>query len=252
MLSTHTINTIGQPFVALKSIQSTNNYAMQMVQQGQALHGYAVFAYDQTEGKGQMGKVWKTEPNCNIVLSVVLDTSFLQLNQQFFVSAMVAVAVHDFFYAHAGDATKIKWPNDIYWKDRKAGGILIENNVRGNSWNWAVTGIGLNINQTIFPDYLPNPVSLKQITGKIYDPTELAKELCNCLEFRYKELKSNQHKKLLDTYNNHLYKLEEEVKLKKDNIVFPCKIKGVSNTGELLVGSALFPEFNFGEVEWIL
>ena len=97
---------------------------------------------------------------------------------------------------YAGDETKIKWPNDLYWQDRKAGGILIESIVRSResgvgSWEWAIIGIGININQTTFPDDLPNPVSLKQITGKNFDPVELAKELCGLLDKRFTELIEN-------------------------------------------------------------
>lgn len=252
MPSSTTINTIGQPFVQLKTVESTNTYAMQMLQQGFVQHGHTVFTHAQTAGKGQRGKVWSTEPDSNIIVSIVLDVSFLSLNQQFFLSATVAVAVHDFFSSYAGDESKIKWPNDIYWQNRKAGGILIENIVRGAEWNWAVVGIGLNVNQASFPKHLLNPVSLKQITGKSFDVVELTKALCSCLEKRYKELKNNKAKKLLDTYNKHLYKLHSDVKLKKRNIVFPCTIEGVSNTGELLVKSNLYNEFNFGEVEWVL
>lgn len=245
-----TINTIGQPFVQLKMVESTNTYAMQLLKQEMAGHGHTVFAHAQTAGKGQRGKVWDTAPNSNITASIVLDTSFLQMNQQFYLIAMVAVAVHDFFGFYAGEQTSIKWPNDIYWQNKKAGGVLIENVVRGNNWNWAVVGIGLNINQTSFPEHLQHAVSLKQITGKSFDVIELTKRLCEYLEKCYQQLKNNSAENLIDAYNKQLFKLNEEVKLKKGSIILPCSIKRVNNAGELLTHEGHV--FKFGEVEWVI
>ena len=225
---------------------------MQLLQEGIASHGYTVFAHQQTAGKGQRGKVWNTAPNSNIMVSVVLDTSFLQIHQQFLLSMAVANAVHEFFGHFAGDETRTKWPNDIYWQNRKAGGILIENIVRGSEWKWAVAGIGLNINQTSFPEHLNRAVSLKQITGKDFDVVDLAKKLCVYLDKYYQQLKTNNVEHLLLQYNRFLYKRNEQVKLKKENIVFNCTIDGVNRNGQLLVSGGLYNEFSFGEVEWII
>lgn len=247
-----TINTIGLPFIQLNAIESTNTYAMQMLQLGVAKHGYTVFAHNQTAGKGQMGKVWNSEPNSNIIVSAVLDTSFLPLQQQFFLSVAISNAVHSFFAKYAGEETKIKWPNDVYWQNRKAGGILIENVVRGTDWKWGVVGIGLNINQSQFPSHIANGVSLKQITGKNFDVVDLAQELCNVLEVFYQRLKAGEIDNLLADYNNHLFKKGEEVKLRKDNAVFNCTIDKVDKNGKLLVSKCLYNEFNFGEIEWVI
>ncbi len=86
-----------------------------------------------------------------------------------------------FFGANAGDETLIKLPNDIYWRDRKAGGILIENSLRGTDWTWSVIGIGFNINQTSFSPDAPNPVSLRQITGRQWEIARLQTELSKAL-----------------------------------------------------------------------
>lgn len=224
-----------------------------MIQQENAVHGQAFFAHHQTAGKGQREKVWNAEPNSNILLSVVLDASFLPLSHQFYLSAAVALGVHDFFSHYAGDSTKIKWPNDIYWQDRKAGGILIENIVRGNDWKWAIAGIGLNINQSNFPEHLlSKAVSLKQVTQKELDTVAMANGLCNFLEKRYQQLRNGETVALIDHYNQQLYKRHELVKLKKGNIVFPCTIEGVSHAGMLLTSGGLQDEFGFGEVEWII
>jgi BirA family biotin operon repressor/biotin-[acetyl-CoA-carboxylase] ligase len=250
------IYTIGHPFIQLDEIDSTNNYAFARLQANMAEHGTVIFARKQTAGKGQRGKVWNSEPGANIILSVILDTSFLSTVQQFPLSIAVALAVHDFFSKYAGDESKIKWPNDIYWRDRKAGGILIENSITSQlsgigSWRWAIAGIGININQTLFPKQLTNPVSLKQITGKDFKVEDLAKELCNCLEYRYGQLKKRKTKELLQQYNEHLYKLHQTVRLKKGNAAFNCNIEGVNRHGELLVNGTGKDSFIFGEVKWI-
>ena len=114
----------GTPFIELQSVDSTNNYARSLIHEGLAQHGTAIFAYEQVAGKGQHGKVWISEKDANIILSMVLRPQPLLLTQQFMLSACMAVAVHDFFMKYAGEATKIKWPNDLYWQDRKAGGVL--------------------------------------------------------------------------------------------------------------------------------
>ncbi len=244
--------TIGYPFVELVEVASTNSYAIDTVQANLAVHGTTFFAHSQTAGKGQRGKQWLTEPSSNIIVSCVVDTSFLSLNQQFPFSACVALAAKDFLSKYAGEETSIKWPNDIYWRDRKAAGILIENVVRGNQWPWAVVGIGMNINQTSFSPALKNPVSLKQITGKTFDSVSLTKELCACLDARYQQLKRGDSSSLFENYNNHLFRKNETVKFNKANESFECTVKGVDPTGKLVVDGAIQDSFSFGEVEWVL
>ncbi|GAC1527628.1 MAG: biotin--[acetyl-CoA-carboxylase] ligase [Sediminibacterium sp.] len=243
---------IGQPFVELPEVDSTNIYAMERLQTNIAAHGTVYFAHNQLAGKGRQGKSWHAEPGTNITMSVIIRPSFLPLTQQFRLSVMVAVACHAFFSKYAAAETKIKWPNDIYWRDRKAGGILIENLVRGNKWQGAVAGIGININQAFFPGLLHNPVSLKQITGKHYDVVALGRELSTLLEQHYVQLEAGGFEQLLDRYNLHLYRRGQETQLKKGNIGFNCTILGVNADGELLVSGGIRDRFQSGEVTWVI
>ena len=262
-------NPIGMPFIELQSIDSTNKYAMGIVHgihlpdgQDEPQHGITIFTQEQTAGKGQRGKNWVSEKDVNIALSILLNPYPLRIQDQFRLSICIAVSVHEFFSKYAGDATTIKWPNDIYWRDRKAGGILIENVIGGanskvksqksKTWKWAVVGIGVNINQTAFPLDLPNPVSLRQITGKNFQPVELAKELCLIIDKNYQLLINGKFEALLNTYHDHLYKKDEKVKLKKDSRVFETIIKGVSETGQLITQHSTEERFEFGQVEWII
>lgn len=229
---------------------STNIYAMTHIQHNMATHGSVFFAHQQVAGKGQQGKTWVTEAKQNLILSAIIDPNPLVVGQQFRLSVAVALACYDFFSRYAGEETSIKWPNDLYWRDRKAGGILIENQIRSHIWQWAVAGIGININQTRFDASLGNPVSLKQITGKNFDPVVLAKELCTDLTKRLDQLDHAPFSILLDEYNQYLFKRNTTVQLKKMNTRFTCTILGVNETGELLVKDAPTDRFRFGEVSW--
>lgn len=223
---------------------------MQQAQDGLAKHGRAWFANEQTAGKGQRGKNWAGEKGKNIALSLVLEPGQLQITSQFHLSAVVALACFEFLKQHAGNEMKIKWPNDLFWRDRKAGGILIENKFQGKAWKWSVVGIGININQTVFGKDLVNPVSLKQITGKAFDTVALAKELHELV--MKKLVEAHTPHEILQQYNQHLYKINELVTLRKTGVTFETVIKDVSAQGKLITVDAIEREFDFGEVEWVL
>ncbi|HEU0064713.1 MAG TPA: biotin--[acetyl-CoA-carboxylase] ligase [Flavisolibacter sp.] len=244
-------NSIGFPFIELPAIDSTNNYAMALLHEGMAQHGTAVFTHHQQKGKGQRNKQWISQKDMNIAVSIILEPDGLDTSQLFFLSMTVAIAARNFFNNYAGSDVSIKWPNDIYWRDRKAGGILIENTLKGNTWKYAIAGIGFNINQTDFGELNNKAVSLKQITGNSYQPVTMAKDLCVYVEKEWKTFLGNQ-KEILNTYNGFLYKKNEKVKLKKDNRIFETVIKNVLSTGELVVQSSIEEHFKVGEIEWML
>ncbi len=276
------------PFIELLSIDSTNNYALTQVHAGLTQHGTAFFAHEQVAGKGQRGKTWTAPKDSSLIISIVVDPHPLQLSQQFQFNACIALSVCEFFGQYAGSKTSIKWPNDLYWNDRKAGGILIENIIgsrksgvgrqkskvkkqkaedeqiriyrqppTGNrqpviNWLWAVAGIGININQTSFPAELKNPVSLKQITGKNFDPVALARELCFRVDQNFNRLITKGFEDIFASYIANLYMKDKMVKFKKNNRVFEAVVKSVSTTGELVVQHAMEEKYGFGEIEWII
>jgi BirA family biotin operon repressor/biotin-[acetyl-CoA-carboxylase] ligase len=162
-------------------------YAMEQIHAQKALSGSVYQTDFQTNGKGQHGRIWESHRGENLLCTYILELNALKQgknwvpSEQLGLSAAVALGVQAFFMEFAGEETKIKKPNDIYWRDRKAGGILIENIVRGTDWNWTVIGIGLNINQTQFSNEAGKPVSLKQITGKHWDIKAMQKKLADTL-----------------------------------------------------------------------
>jgi BirA family transcriptional regulator, biotin operon repressor / biotin---[acetyl-CoA-carboxylase] ligase len=244
---------IGHSFIELESVDSTNNYAMASALAGKIAHGTLVFAHEQWAGKGQRGRTWISTPGENIVLSAVLEPVAFPASSAFGLSAAVALACHDLFTRYtAPEEVTIKWPNDLYWNDRKAGGILIENHFKGDRWLFAIAGMGMNINQLEFPSATRDPVSLRQVTGRSFDVIALAKELGSFLDLRYRSLETDGAAALLRAYNERLYRRGMEVRLKKESAVFTTRIEGVSMQGQLLTRDVLDRRFTFGEVEWVI
>ena len=236
--------------LSLETVDSTNNYAMRLIQKGKATSGNAVFSMEQISGKGRRGKDWISKKGENITLSVMVEMQWLGVFHQFQLSAVAALAAHDLVSKYVSLNTFIKWPNDIFISDSKAGGVLIENVLKGTLWQWAVVGIGINVNQTNFEAYDFSATSLQKMTGKDYSVIKLAEELHQLVLKRIDELKDGNFRKMLDEYNEKLYAKEKLVKLKEGNIVFETRITGVSADGQLITHNALERRFNFDEVEF--
>lgn len=248
---------IGYRLHVLSSVDSTNNYAMEKIRAGQAAHGTVYMAMEQTAGKGQRGKKWLTEPGSNIIMSVVLNTDSLPTDLQFLLSASIALGCCEFFKVFTKDGnTRIKWPNDIYWHDRKAGGILIENRIQAGSgskhWHWSVAGIGININQTTFREEIAGQaVSLRQITGQSENILELIPQLCAILNRRWEELSALNSARIMEEYNQNLYKRGESVMLKFREQIREIRVVGVDPSGYLICRDTSEHRFAVGEVEWV-
>lgn len=248
---------LGEPFIELDKVGSTNNYALAQIHAGMASHGMAFFAWEQYAGKGQRGKIWLSEKGNNLIVSLIIQPSPLQLQQQFQLSACLAIGVANWFETYAGDATRIKWPNDLYWHDRKAGGILVESVIGqsdGNSasWKWAVAGIGININQVQFDESLKNPVSLRQITGKTFQANLLARELCRQIDLSFQDWRTNGWAQVLNRYNQLLFRRGELSTFRQGNRRFEARIKGVDEHGRLVLSGEMDTAFEFGTLEWII
>lgn len=236
--------------IILDTVDSTNNYAMGLIQERGIANEIAVFAHEQTSGKGRRGKQWESNKDENIILSIIAQMQWLPISQQFQLSVAAALSCFDFFEKYFLANLFIKWPNDIFINDSKAGGILIENLIKGKIWQWSVIGIGLNINQENFDNNKFIATSLKRETGKNYDVIKLAEELHESVLKRMEELKSGNFNKMLEEYNQHLYARNKWVKLKKNGQVFETKIISVSSLGELITKDDQERKFLFDEVEF--
>jgi BirA family biotin operon repressor/biotin-[acetyl-CoA-carboxylase] ligase len=254
-----------QPLIVLDSVDSTNNYAMGKVRAGEAGHGSGFAALEQTQGKGQWGRSWQTGKGLNIALSLVIEPHTLRTHQQFQLSVAVALGAADFLTSYLGSEISVKWPNDLYWCDRKAGGILIENVIgqqKGSSaelpvsssaaWKFAVAGIGINVNQTAFPADLPHAVSMRQVSGIQYHVPDLLEVLYRQVMTRLHQLELSGFQTLLDDYNYALYRRSQPVTLRKNGITFETVVDRVNAEGQLLTNDWVTHQFNYGEVEWLL
>jgi BirA family biotin operon repressor/biotin-[acetyl-CoA-carboxylase] ligase len=221
---------------------------MARIHEGMASDGLVCLAHHQWAGKGQRGKTWLDEPGQNLIMSLIIEPGTLKISQQFLFSAAVALGILDIIQAMDSGSWRIKWPNDIYWNDRKAAGILIESIIQGKNWTFAVVGIGMNLNQESFPDEISNAISLKQITKLNYEPVSIARKLVPSIQNRFAILRKDQDK-ILNEFNQLLYKRNEYVVLRKANELIAAKINGVNETGLLMtdVGS-----FTVGEVDFKL
>lgn len=239
--------TFDNQLIELESVDSTNNYAMARIHEGLASNGMIYLARHQWAGRGQRGKTWVSEPGQNLIMSVVVEPSPLNISQQFLFSAAVAMAILDLLEGFQIQNLKIKWPNDIYWNDRKAGGLLIESIVSGQTWSWAVIGIGLNLNQLDFPGEIPNAISLRQITGAMYEPVDIARSLTYGIRERISILYKNPDQILLE-FNNSLYKKDQIITFRKNDEIFVSALKGINANGWMITEDGIFKP---GEVEWI-
>ncbi|MDQ6764004.1 MAG: biotin--[acetyl-CoA-carboxylase] ligase [Bacteroidota bacterium] len=244
--------TAPKKFVVLERVDSTNNYAMGMVQNGDGNSGDAVFALEQTEGKGRRNKAWKSGKRQGILLSMIIEMQWLPVLYQFRVSVAAALGCYDFVSKYIKKDVKIKWPNDIFINDRKAGGILIENVLKGNLWQWSIIGIGVNVNQQNFETQDFQASSLRQLTGQVYDVVELGKELHEDVLARINQLQNGGYNEMLEEYNANLFARNKQVKLRKGNIVFETTVQSVPPSGELITKDAIERSFGFDEVEWLL
>lgn len=205
----------------IKTTDSTNTLLKELIAKGE--EPAYIYAGYQTAGRGQTGNGWESEANKNLLCSILLPPN----KNLYFLNIAVSVAVIRLI----GEQFTIKWPNDIYWKDKKLAGILLENAIIGNEVKYAIAGIGLNVNQTEFVSDAPNPVSLKQITGKEQDIDQLMQDLLDAVHTVLKEPEET----IWSEYKAHLYRREGYWPFEDQNGIFEALIDDVLPTGEIVL-----------------
>ena len=170
----------------LERVDSTNDEARRHISEIDNLS--VVSALEQTKGRGQRGNRWSSQPGENLTFSLVVKDFRIKANEQSAISQATALSLVDLLSRHEIKA-RIKWPNDIYAGDEKICGILIENSLKGSKIDWSIIGIGLNVNQTAFPEDLPNPTSMKLCTGNSnpYNTREILEEFMGIFTGYYRE-----------------------------------------------------------------
>jgi BirA family biotin operon repressor/biotin-[acetyl-CoA-carboxylase] ligase len=221
--------------IHLKETPSTNLYIREYIQKERLPEGSVVVAESQTAGRGQSGNSWESAPGENLTFSLVLYPYTVPVNRQFIISQTVALAVKETLDAYT-DAISIKWPNDIYRHDKKICGILIENNLSGRQIQSSIIGVGLNLNQTRFTSEAPNPVSLRQITGKEYDKEDILNGFLHNFYHLYLLLLQGKEEDIRTAYRTALYRGDGKFYTYSDaDGPFEARIQDVEPAGYLVL-----------------
>jgi len=242
----------GRKLVKLEETGSTNRFLNELIQKETLPEGTTVIADYQESGQGLGGTTWYSEPGSNLLMSVVFRPEFLPVKKIYLISKAIALAIKDFL-AEEGIQAKIKWPNDIYIDEKKVCGVLIENSLRGSTVLQSVCGIGLNVNQLIFPAEIPNPVSMKMISGKTYSIDDCRIKLCRQLEKRYMQIKSQNFNLINNDYLKSLHRFYEMETYESGSEKFSARIIDVEDEGRLVIkkenGTIL--RFAFKEIKFL-
>lgn len=244
---------VGENIITLQRVSSTNDYLkFNLSNSTPYTEGTVIMAVEQYAGKGQAGNVWKSEPGKNLTCSILLNPTFLLPKDQFDLNIAVSLAIIDTLYPILGENLRIKWPNDIYYLDKKIGGILIENILRGMTWKHAIIGVALNVNQITFEDQQHKASSLKQLLDRDFEIHTLLRNLCHQLSIEYQLLKDKKAIQQKDRYKKHLYRLGHVasflVKGQKEN----GTILDISKEGKLIVDfDGQLTEFGIKEISFL-
>lgn len=239
--------------IHITEIDSTNNYLKQLVYNQNVEEGTVVYCDFQTAGKGQRGNSWESEYGKNLTFSMVLYPNEIKAKEQFIISQLVSLSIAECLSKHTDNIT-IKWPNDIYWNNKKICGILIENALESDFIKSSVIGIGININQEKFVSNAPNPISLKNITGEEYVLTNLLTGIQDSILHLYSQIKEGKKEFICQRYKELLFRREGYHLYNDGTSDFEAKIVSVESDGILTLETqeGIRRKFTFKEVKFIL
>ncbi len=235
------------------TLESTNIEAENWVLKSKPAGGSAVLADFQAMGRGMGDNLWESEAKMNLLASIILYPVFLDAADQFMLNKIIALSVKDCVRKFTGSPDVfIKWPNDIYVGKLKISGILSRNAISGNNIIHTIAGIGLNVNQTKFPPKIPNPVSIKMITGKDFTIREILNELLLNLEGYYEKLKNGNVSEINKNYLDVLFNYNRSAKYSSEGEIFEGIITGVTPFGHLILQiNEGFKEFDLKEIQYL-
>ena len=217
--------------IKLSDTASTNDYLLGL-NTDQEL---CVVTDYQSAGKGMGTNTWESEPGKNLLFSILLHPTWLPINKQYLLSMAEAVAIVEVL----GDGFEIKWPNDIYYGDKKLSGTRIDINLQGSNLKDVIIGTGINVNQEVFLSDAPNPVSLKNITGKEHDRDTLLRDILERFSVYYTKLQKDFLRPSLDgmrswidyQYHKNLYRRTGLHTYADKNGTFQAEIVRVAENG---------------------
>lgn len=240
----------------IKQTDSTNRELWRMLDAGQELPaGFTLWAGDQTAGKGLGNTSWISQPFKNLTFSLLLKPVFLHPAKQFLLNKAIAVAIITALSEISSTiAFQIKWPNDIYFNNKKIAGTLIENRIMGQKFEACVVGVGVNINQREFSADLPNPTSLALLSGKDYEINGVMNMIQKHIMLCYTNVKQQSNIAIHNTYLEHLLGFGRLMQFASEGKIFYATIVDVNDYGKLILQdeNGDQKEFAMKEIELVL
>lgn len=242
---------IGKVLYHLDDCESTNLYAKQLIAKNKPPEGTVVLTDNQTAGRGQFGNSWQSAPHQNIALSVILYPN-LNVNHQFYISKVVSIACAKALKSITNLDFDIKWPNDIYYKNQKVGGILIENQLTGSIVSSSVIGVGINVNQEVF-EGLPNATSLYNLVRYYLNCKKISEVLLQHLDVEYIKLRQFNYDSIDFDYHQFLKSFKKEFAFKENDVrrIGILELVDIEGRLHVLVEGAL-KKYYFKEIVWEL
>lgn len=228
-----TIEFVGKTLFYLPKCHSTNDIAADLLKQGLIDHGAIVITNHQIAGRGQRENTWESTKGKNLTFSTMLKPESIQVENHFYLNLITSLAITDVLL-EIEDGFRIKWPNDIYYKHQKIGGILIENSVLSGKIISTIIGIGLNINQDKFSENI-NAISLFNIVGKEFNLNNIFNKLIQRLDQRWLDLINKKFEQLKLNYHNRLFWMGENHQFRDHKGIFSGIIDGIDRSGKLII-----------------
>ncbi len=242
---------VGKTLIFLPKCHSTNDIAAELFEKGLISAGTVVMTDHQIAGKGQRGNTWESSSGLNLTFSLVQMPDFLKPEQNFYLNIVTSLALTDVLLDLAEPFT-IKWPNDLYYHQKKIGGILIENSILSGKISSSVIGIGLNVNQVHFTG-LENAISLYQVFSRAFDLNEMLNLVVKSLDIRWMDLSTHKFESLKTDYLNRLYGYRQIIKFQINGQTTEGRIEGIDQVGRLMVGiDGEMKKFNFQEIKFLI
>lgn len=249
------MNSSVSDILLLDTVDSTNRYLADMLKNGLLPNGYCVCSEFQESGRGQVGNVWESQKGQNLLISILLHSEKIPLDKQFLLSKVVSIAICQFLEKNSISA-KIKYPNDIFYGDKKIAGILIENQITGNKMKYSIVGIGLNVNQLEFEaNNSRTATSMRQITGIIYDRQLLLSNLRSLIVDLVEDFDVEHKDFYKKLYFANLYRRDGFYKYETaDGETFEAKIVDIADDGmlQLITDNGIEYNFYFKQVRFVI
>ena len=236
----------------IDAISSTNDYLKQLYLKKNIYDNFLIITNNQTEGKGQGGSSWESEPKKNLTLSIYKDLKKNKLKNPFIINLIISISIIETLKKYNLPNLKIKWPNDILSASKKISGILIENFFQREFLISSIIGIGLNVNQISFKK-AKNAISIASIKKKKIDLTEVLNILTKKISLKFHEIDNLKINDLINEYESLLFKKDKFSKFNINNKIIEGLILGVNQSGKLKVkvGNEIIREYNSSEIKII-